>query len=602
MRSERHHGCKRGLQEGIRGGMERVPNTGLRDCRKTARCSLYLLLIHVFSVLFKRRAGEMSGTSNKLYFGDNLDVLRESIKDESIDLIYLDPPFNSNATYNVLFSTPKGHQSDAQIEAFDDTWHWGPQAEGAFAELIQQANTDVAEVVRALRSVLGANDMMAYLAMMAIRLLELRRVLKPTGSLYLHCDPTASHYLKVVLDQVFGVENYRNEIVWKRTTTHSDSQTWSKVADSIFFYTREKTFTWNTPREAYSDEYLESKYRHKDADGRVYRLDNMTSPNPRPNMMYEWNGFPYPAKGWRYSKETMAKLDSENRIWYPKLKDGSLDTSKRPQLKRYLDTMDGGVMGTVWSDISPINSQAQERLGYPTQKPLALLERIITASSSEGDVVLDPFCGCGTAVHAAEKLKRRWIGIDVTHLAVSLIEKRMKDAFPGVAFEVHGTPKDLEGARNLAARDKYQFQWWACSLVNAQPFQGKKKGADSGIDGIIYFQDDKTLPKKIVVSVKGGDNINVAMIRDLGHVVDREKAEMGLFVILAGPTKPMMKEAVGAGFYTSPLTKANFPKLQILTIEGLLNGTEQPKYPRMDGGGLTFKKAKVSEPEQRTLI
>ncbi|HEU5478478.1 MAG TPA: DNA methyltransferase [Candidatus Tumulicola sp.] len=539
---------------------------------------------------------------NALYFGDNLDVLRESIKDESIDLIYLDPPFNSNATYNVLFKTPKGHQSDAQIEAFDDTWHWGPHAEAAFAELMQQSNTDVAEVTHALRSVLGENDMMAYLVMMGIRLLELHRVLKPTGSLYLHCDPTASHYLKIVLDQVFSPEFFRNEIVWQRTNVHSDSKTWSRVSDSILFYTRSNAFTWNPIYLPHSDEHIEAKYRSADPDGRRYTLSDMTSPAPRPNMMYVWRGFPTPNFGWRYSKETVEKLDAEGRIWYPTFKNGQRDTSKRPRLKRYLDEMPGTLLTNVWTDIYPINSQAQERLGYPTQKPLALLERIIVASSNEDDLVLDPFCGCGTAVDAAEKLKRRWVGIDVTHLAVSLIEKRMRDRYPKIEFVVHGTPKDLDGARDLATRDKYQFQWWACSLVNAQPFQGRKKGADSGIDGIIYFQDDDKLPKKIVVSVKGGDNVNVAMVRDFAHVIEREKAAMGFFVTLTDPTKNMVTESVGTGYYTSPLTGAKYPKLQVLTIEGLLSGQERPAYPRMDAGGLTFKKAKEAAPEQKQLL
>jgi hypothetical protein len=263
---------------------------------------------------------------------------------------------------------------------------------------------------------------------------------------------------------------------------------------------------------------------------------------------------------------------------------------KVPALKRYLDEQRGTPVTDLWVDISPINSQAQERLGYPTQKPLALLERLIAASSNEGDLILDPFCGCGTAVHAAEKLKRHWIGIDITHLAISLVEKRLRDAFPNVEFEVHGTPKDFASARDLAQRDKYQFQWWACSLVNAQPFRGKKKGADTGIDGLIYFQDDKTMPKKIIVSVKGGEGVSVPMIRDLGHVVDREGAAIGLFVTLATPTAPMLTESVKAGYYVSPIG-ASFPKIQIVTIEGLLKGTEQPRYPDLARGGLTFKKS-----------
>lgn len=541
-------------------------------------------------------------TANTLYFGDNLKILRDNIRDETVDLIYLDPPFNSKANYNVLFKSPKGHESHAQITAFEDTWHWGEQAESEFDELIRQPNTDVAKMMVALRDFLGTNDMMAYLTMMANRLLELHRVLKPTGSLYLHCDPTASHYLKVVLDGVFGKENCQNEIVWKRTTTHSDSKTWSRVADSIFFYTKTQNFIWNTPRAEHSEEYLESKYKNDDKDGRgLYTLDNMTSPNPRPNMMYVWKGFPFPERGWRYSRETMAKLDSEGRIWYPRNQLGELDPSRRPRLKRYLSEMPGGVMGTIWTDIFPINSQAQERLGYPTQKPLALLERIISASSNEGDVVLDPFCGCGTAIHAAQKLKRRWIGIDITHLAISLVEKRLKDAFPGIKFEIHGTPKDFESARDLAERDKYQFQWWACSLVNAQPFQGKKKGADTGIDGLIYFQDDKGLPKKIVVSVKAGENIGVAMIRDFAHVIDREKAALGLFITLAEPTRAMSEEAASFGFYES-LGTTIFPKLQILTIKGLLDGTKTARYPDLTRGGLTFKKAKKEKTEEQNAL
>ena len=532
--------------------------------------------------------------ANALYFGDNLEVLRESIKDESVDLVYLDPPFNSNATYNVLFKTPKGHQSDAQIEAFDDTWHWGEQAEAAFADLMQQSNTDVAEVTRALRSVLGENDMMAYLAMMAIRLLELHRTLKQTGSIYLHCDPTASHYLKIVLDQVFGVENFVNEIIWQRSLPHGNiSKKFGGQHDVLFFYKKTPNATWNPSFLSHRDEYLETFYRFKESDGRVYRLISCINPNPnRPNLTYEWNGV---TKVWKYTRERMQRMHDEGLLVYSK--------NGIPSYKGYLDTMKGTPMQDVWADVPPLMGSSDERLGYPTQKPLALLERVIAASSNEGDVVLDPFCGCGTAVHAAEKLKRKWIGIDVTHLAISLIEKRMRDAFPSIVFEVHGTPKDFGGARNLAERDKYQFQWWACSLVNAQPFQGKKKGADTGIDGVIYFQDDEKLPKKIVVSVKGGENVSVAMVRDFAHVIDREKAAMGFFVTLVDPTKNMVSEGVGEGYYTSPLTGAKFPKLQVLTIEGLLSGKEQPRYPRMDAGGLTFKKAKREEKqaEQKKL-
>ena len=542
--------------------------------------------------------------ANSLYFGDNLAVIRESIADESVDLVYLDPPFNSARDYNILFASPKGVSSAAQITAFEDSWHWGQQAEKEFNEIVHSSNTKVAEIVLAMRRFLGENDMMAYLTMMANRLLELHRVMKPTASLYLHCDNTASHYLKVVLDGVFGQKNYRNEITWKRTSTHSDSKTWSRNSDCIFFYTKGAEFVWNTPRDQHSPQYLADKYRHDDKDGRgLYQLDNMTSPNPRPNLMYVWKGFAWPKKGWRFELATMEKLDAEGRIWYPQNKQGQPDVRKRPRIKRYLAEMDGGVIGSVWSDIAPINSQARERLGYPTQKPLALLERIVAASSNPGDVLLDPFCGCGTAVHAAQRLDRRWLGIDITHLAISLIEKRLKDAFKGIAFDVHGVPKDIDGARELAGRDKYQFQWWACSLVNAQPYQGKKKGADGGIDGLIFFQDEAKGHKKIVVSVKAGSSVDVAMVRDLAHVVLREKAEIGLFLTLTPPTKPMVTEAVKVGYYTSPGTGTAFPKVQILTIAGLLNGTERALFPDLSQGASTFKKAQREEhPGQQSSI
>lgn len=532
--------------------------------------------------------------ANTLYYGDNLQVLRGFIDSESVDLIYLDPPFNSQANYNILFKSPAGMKSRAQIEAFEDTWHWNEFAELAFDEVLKSGNSEASEMLRAFRSFLKENDTMAYLTMMAVRLLELHRVLKKTGSLYLHCDPTASHYLKILLDAIFGADMFRNEVTWKRTTTHSDSKTWSRVSDTVFFYTKGSKFTWNTPREAHSAEYIADKYCNDDGDGRLYQLDNMTSPNPRPNMMYAWKGFSFPEKGWRYSRQTMAKLDAEGRIWYPRRNDGDFDTAKRPRLKRYLDEMEGGVTGDIWTDISPINSQAQERLGYPTQKPLALLERILQASSNEGDVVLDPFCGCGTTIHAAQKLKRRWIGIDITHLAISLIEKRLKAAFPGVAFDVHGTPRDLEGARALAAQDKYQFQWWAVSLIDAVPYGGKKKGADSGIDGFIYFKPEGKLTKKAVVSVKGGDNVSVAMVRELAHVVDSERAKIGVLIMLVEPTRPMRTEAVKAGFFETRFGR--FAKTQILTIEELFAG-KKPDIPLIDPS--VFRKAALELDEKQ---
>ena len=513
--------------------------------------------------------------TNRLYYGDNLEVLREHVDDASVDLIYLDPPFNSNASYNVLFRAPSGGGADASIEAFDDTWQWGPAAEDALADIRSSGNHKLHTLMGAIRTALGDNALMAYLAMMAVRLVELHRVLKDTGSLYLHCDPTASHYLKLVLDAVFGAENFRNEITWKRTTTHSDSKTWSKVADIILFYSKSGEFAWNTPREAHSDEYLASKYRHDDGDGRGrYQLDNMTSPNPRPNMTYEWMGFPPPAMGWRYQTDTMQRLHDEGRIWYPTLGDGSFDTSKRPRLKRYLSEMAGGVMGTVWTDIPPINSQAQERLGYPTQKPRALLERIIVASSNPGDLVLDPFCGCGTAVDAAEKLGRRWIGIDLTHLAIGLIEKRMHEGYDTaegpLEFEVIGVPRDKDSALRLAAEKPHDFQNWFCLKVGGYPLDGGRKGADRGVDGHFYPYENSRETSTGVISVKAGANIGVAMIRDLRGVMEREGYPFGLFLSAWEPTGPMKAEAAAAGVHENEFGR--FPRLQILTPADLFHG------------------------------
>jgi DNA modification methylase len=544
----------------------------------------------------------------QLYYGDNLDVLREHIKDESIDLIYLDPPFNSKRDYNLLFKSPKGHDSDAQITAFDDSWHWGHEAEKEFNEILHHSNTDVAEMMQALRRFLGENDMMAYLVMMCNRLLELRRVLKPTGSLYLHCDPTASHYLKVVLDGVFGAVNFRNEIAWKRTGAHGGARRWGPIHDILLFYSKTDDYTWNKTFESYDESYIRDFYRFSDSKG-TYRLVTLTGAGTRTGDSGKpWKGVDPTSSGrhWAVPIEILkvaipgvdlSKLNTQQKL---DLMDnnGLIAWPERgsvPQYKRYLDISKGTPIQDMVTDILPLSTHAAERLGYPTQKPLALLERIVKASCPPNGVVLDPFCGCGTAVHAAEKQGLNWIGIDITHLAVSLIEKRMKDAFPGISIEVHGTPKDLEGAQDLAKRDKYQFQWWSCSLVNAQPYQGKKKGADSGIDGLIFFQDDAEHPKKIVVSVKGGDNVTVAAVRDLAHVVAREKAAIGLFVTLAAPTDPMKKEAIKEGFYHSPVINSDFPKVQILTIKGLLDGTEQARYPDLAKGGHTFKKAKVEE-------
>jgi len=518
--------------------------------------------------------------TNALYYGDNLTVLKNQIETESVDLIYLDPPFNSNASYNVLFKAPDGHKSHAQMEAFEDTWGWiTHEAEKAFDGVMCSGNSDAAEMLRAMRAFLHENDMMAYLAMMAVRLIELRRVLKPTGSLYLHCDPTASHYLKILLDAIFGKENFKNEIVWKRS--HPKGHAFTRFAtshDVIFYYAKDSRKTgWNQTYTPHDPATVLQQYSLQDSEGRRFQLTSLLNPNPdRPNLTYEFLGV---KKVWRWTKDRMQSEFEKGRIIVPRGGEGV------PRYKRYLDEQEGVPIGDFWDDIEI--AAGGERLGYPTQKPIALLERILRASSNEGDVVLDPFCGCGTTVHAAQKLNRRWIGIDITHLAISLIQKRLRDAFGPIPIEVHGTPKDLDGARALAAQDKYQFQWWAVSLVDAVPYGGKKKGADTGIDGIIYFKPDGKTTEKAIVSVKGGENVGVAMVKDLIATVAREKAEMGVFITLAEPTGPMKKEAIAAGFYKTEY--GEYPRIQILTVEQLFAG-RRPDMPWRDS--TIFKKAR----------
>lgn len=559
---------------------------------------------------------------SQLYYGDNLQILRDCVAAESVDLVYLDPPFNSQATYNVLFKGPTGERSKAQIEAFEDTWHWNDHAENAFDDVMKSGNTDVAEVLRALRSFLKENDMMAYLTMMSIRLFELHRVLKPTGSLYLHCDPTASHYLRLILDSIFGPKRFLNEIIWKRSSAHSDTKQGMKrcgrIHDIILLYSKTDKCKWNTLYTPYTEEYLESEYRHVAPDGRRYKETDLTAAKPGGDVEYGWpvkrilkedakweadltdehqnpradheykSVVPYGGRYWGYSKSNIIQFAHEEHLIHR--------STGMPRLVQYADEMPGIPLQDLWDDIPPV--AGRQDLGYPTQKPLALLERIISASSDEGDTVLDPFCGCGTAVHGAQKLRRNWIGIDITHLAISLIEKRLYDAFPGIVFEVYGTPKDLEGARALAEQDKYQFQWWAVSLVSAVPYGGKKKGADTGIDGFIYFKPDGKTTEKAIVSVKGGGAVGVPMIRDLAHVVDREKAKIGVFITLAEPTKPMQTEAVKAGFFQTPYGK--YPKIQLLTIEQLFAG-KKPNIPLVDPS--VFKKAvKEADAEQNKLF
>ena len=477
---------------------------------------------------------ESSGTV--LYYGDNLDVLRRHIEDESVDLIYLDPPFNSNATYNVLFAEHNGSRSVAQIRAFGDTWQWGQEAAGAFQEVVE-AGGPVSRAMQAFRTFLGDNNMLAYLAMMAPTLIELQRVMKSTGSIYLHCDPTASHYLKLLMDAVFSVKNFRNEVIWWYETGGIPQKDFSRKHDVIFRYTKgdKCIFHAKAVMEKRSDEVL-----RRIATG-------------RPTATRSTGQYRHPSDVWK---------------------------------------------------IPTINAMAKERLGYPTQKPEALLERIIKASSNESDMVLDPFCGCGTTIAVAQRLNRRWIGIDITHLAIGLIKHRLQDTFGAElnsTYEVIGEPTDLASAKILASDDPYQFQWWTLGLVGARPIE-QKKGADKGIDGRLYFHDEpeKGKTKQIIFSVKAG-KVTVPHVRDLRGVVQREDASIGVLLCMRNPTRAMKTEAASAGFYDSPWGTRH-PRLQILTIAELLTGKGVDIPPSRDLR--TFKKApraKAKKPNQPVL-
>jgi len=555
---------------------------------------------------------------NKLYYGDNLEVLKRYVPGQSVDLVYLDPPFNSRQDYNVLFAEKDGSQSSSQIHAFEDTWEWNNDAMRAYQEIVESGGR-VADAMRAFYTFLHGSDMMAYLSMMAPRLIELRRVLKETGSIYLHCDPTASHYLKILMDAVFGPQFYQNEISWRRSSAHSDvkqgMRRCGKVRDIILFYSRSSGNVWNAQYTPYTVEYLESEYRHKTKEGRHYKETDLTAARPggeteflwrvkrrrgtkerwaadlddeylSPKDDWDYRGVPpYNSRFWAYSHANIVAFYKSGHIVHRE--------TGMPRLMQFADEMPGVPLQDDWDDIN--RTGGEEDLGYPTQKPEALLERILKASSNEGDVVLDPFCGCGTTVQVAQRLNRRWIGIDITHLAIGLIKKRLTDSYGEQiksTYEVIGEPTDYNGAAQLAEEDKYQFQWWALGQVGARPAE-QKKGADRGIDGRRYFHDDHSgASKQIVFSVKAG-HVTASQVRDLRGTLEREKAEIGVFITFEEPTKPMKHEAAEAGVYTAP-DRSNYPRIQILTIQQILDG-KQPEFP-LHAGDTTFKKAPRNRP------
>ncbi len=483
---------------------------------------------------------EKSDWQNKLYFGDNLEILRDHVGEESVDLIYLDPPFNSKATYSVLFKEKNGTASAAQVAAFEDTWHWDMSTEAAYQEVVTGGGK-IGALLDALRQFLGSNDMMAYLVMMAIRLIELHRVLKPTGSIYLHCDPTASHYLKLVMDAVFGMRNFTNEVVWYYRGAGTPKKARARRHDILLFYAKEKG------KHCFNPDPIRRPYAQATQERFSHYIGNVR---------------------------------------------GSRDfgVQKLHPLGKHPDD--------VVVDIQPIAPSAKARLGYPTQKPEELIEELIQSSSNEGDVVLDPFCGCGTTIAVAERLHRRWMGIDITHLAITLMKNRLDDAFGAELspYEVVGEPQDVQSARALAEQNRYQFEWWALGLVEARPAQDKKKGADKGVDGlIVFFDDDSGKAKKIIVQVKSG-KVGSPLISELKGTMEQEKAEIGAFITLEEPTGPMKKAAATAGFYDPPGLLPAVARVQILTIAELLAGGKLD-YPKVEVA--TFKKAPRKRKEKK---
>ncbi|CAN5585322.1 site-specific DNA-methyltransferase [soil metagenome] len=541
--------------------------------------------------------------TNTLFYGDNLGILRDHVADESVDLIYLDPPFNSNRSYNVLFAEKSGRESQAQIQAFDDTWTWSQESEAVYREMTQGGAVPerVAEAIEAMLRLIGRNDLMAYLVMMTPRLVELHRVLKPSGSLYLHCDPTASHYLKIVLDSVFGVRNYRSHITWQRSRnpkgSQHESKRYSPDSDHILYYAKSELAALHYARikRALTAEELAEKYDRRDeigpfTDGPIERSPSM---GDRQNLVYEFKGYTPGPWGWRMERGPLEEIDRQGNV-------GWTSTGK-PYRKLRPGHDTGQPVGNIWADISLINPQSAERLGYPTQKPVALLERIISASSNPGDVVLDPFCGCGTTISAAQKLGRRWIGIDISYISIDLVRTRLENEFgPDIvsAYTISGIPHDLDAARALFQRSPFEFERWAVSLIGGTP--NERQVGDRGIDGISRFPiDGKGGVGRIAISVKGGRLINPGMVRDLIGSLDHHEADMGIVVTLETPTRGMLEAERTSGTYTHPLTERDYPRVQIVTVSDLL----EKKRPAMPGTFAPYVKAKrIPSETQARLI
>jgi site-specific DNA-methyltransferase (adenine-specific) len=518
---------------------------------------------------------------NTLYLGDCLNVLRDSVADESVDLIYIDPPFNSKRDYNIFFDDK---EIQSQRLAFEDTWSLKNVLDSLHE--LQTMRTENIHLLLAVYQKVAPHAF-PYLVMMALRILELHRVLKPTGSFYLHCDPTMSHYLKTVCDIVFGGEKYRNEIIWRRKggSALKGMKIYSNATDIILFYTKSDRYLFNTVYESYNEEYIRKNFNRIDESGRRFQATVMRSPNPRPNLMYDYKGYKMPPNGWAVSRKKMGEMEKLGLLYFPD------DKSKQIYKKIYLDKYPGQPINNLWTDIPTLKGTNSEILGYPTQKPKALLERIIKASSNEGDVVLDGFCGCGTTIDAAEGLHRKWIGIDISPIAISLIKRRLHHSYKkGLSeFEVRGTPTDEQSAQRLWKENAFAFQDWWITEFEAFSATFGTKGADKGVDGIaLYAMDNKDTTARVAFQVKGGEKVQSKDIDALLGAIEKHKCDMGIFLTTAEPTKPMLDTVAGAGFVKLP--GFEFPKLQILTLKDFFAG----KRPKLPSTNITFKAAQHS--------
>ena len=531
----------------------------------------------------------MPAWKNKLYYGDNLDVLRKHVKDETVDLVYIDPPFNSKRNYNQIYNNIGGDDR-AQAQAFVDTWTWNDHAIECLSDILSNKNgvqtQQSVDLINGLEKVLKRGALFAYLVSMTVRIAEMHRVLKPTGSFYLHCDPTASHYLKLVCDTIFVTQggDYRNEIIWKRANTvkgnfGQGSTRYDTNHDIVFFYAKSDDNTFHPQFKEYTEEYLSAFYKYIEPEtDRRYRLISMIGPGgaAKGNPQYEVMGV---TRYWRYSKKKMQELINSGMV---------VQTSAGgvPQRKQYLDEGKGVSMQTVWDDVSALHAQASERQGYPTQKPEALLERIIAASSNEGDIVLDAFCGCGTTIVVAERLKRRWIGTDITYQSISLVLRRLEHAYGKAVLDsitLSGVPRDMESAVALAHKQddrlRKAFEKWSIlTYTNTRAIINDKKGADQGIDGTAYFLAGKDENAKIIFQVKSG-GVKRDDIATLRGDMEREQAAIAVLITLEKPSRPMLNEAKGAGQFHHESMGKNYDKIQIVTIQDIIENGQRLEIP-----------------------